>query len=91
MEDGPFKTELWLLFLSSSLLSRQWVSFDTVTITPTSKNGYTAIVVIVNHFTHLTYLHPVKDHTAEAVCEALMRYGVILAYLMSSGPILVAN
>jgi len=50
------------------------VGLDTVTITPTSKNGYTAIVVIVNHFTHLTYLHPVKDHTAEAVCEVLMRY-----------------
>ena len=30
--------------------------------------------MIVNHFTHLTYLHPVKNHSAEEVCDALIRY-----------------
>ncbi len=56
-------------FLKSEL-ARVVVELYTVAITPTSKSGYTAIVVIVNHFTHLTYLHPVKDHTAEEVCGA---------------------
>ena len=53
---------------------RHTVGIDTVTITPTSEDGYTAIITFVNHYTHFVYLYPVKTHSAREMCNAMMSY-----------------
>ncbi len=50
------------------------VGMDGLTITPPDRNGISYIHVIVNWFTKLVYLHPVKDHTAESAASAVLQY-----------------
>ena len=50
------------------------VGIDTLTITPTDKRGFTAIITIVNQYTHFVYLYPVKSHTAKEMANAIMSY-----------------
>ena len=53
---------------------RHTIGVDTVTITPTSEDGYVGIITMVNHHTHFVYLYPVKTHSAKEMCHALMSY-----------------
>ena len=53
---------------------RQVIGVDNLTISPVSKDGYKGVVVIVNHYTHFVYLHPVKSYDAESMAGAIMAY-----------------
>ena len=54
--------------------ARHTIGCDTLSITPTSKDGYVGVITIVNHFTHFVYLYPIRDHSAKEVANALMSY-----------------
>ena len=54
--------------------ARHTIGCDTLSITPTSKDGYVGVVTIVNHFTHFVYLYPIRDHSAKELANALMSY-----------------
>ena len=54
--------------------ARHTIGCDTLSITPTSKDGFVGVVTIVNHFTHFVYLYPIRDHSAKELANALMSY-----------------
>ena len=54
--------------------ARHTIGCDTLSITPTSGDGFVGLVTIVNHFTHFVYLYPIKNHSAKELANALMSY-----------------
>jgi hypothetical protein len=53
---------------------RSVVGVDTLTVTPPDEDGYSYIIVIVNHFTKFSYLYPTKNKDATSIAEALFSY-----------------
>ena len=54
--------------------NRHLLGVDVVPVTPHSKDGYTAIITMVNQFTHFVYLYPVKEANSRSMCQAIMAY-----------------
>jgi len=54
--------------------ARTAIGIDALEITPHSEEGYTHINVVVNLFTKLVYLHPVKGVTAMNLAESCWKY-----------------
>ena len=50
------------------------IGVDTLSITPESKDGYKAIITMVNHYTHHVFLYPVKKYDSESLSNALMAF-----------------
>jgi hypothetical protein len=53
---------------------RTIIGVDTLTVTPTDKQGNTYIVVVINLFTKLVGLYPVAKHDAPSTATAIFQY-----------------
>lgn len=53
---------------------RSILGVDTLTVTPTDKNGNSVAIVIVNHFTKLTAIYPKTSYDAISTATALFQY-----------------
>lgn len=55
---------------------RSLVGVDTLTITPTDKNGNNSVIVVVEIFAKWVSLYPASDKTAETMARALWQHAV---------------
>jgi len=53
---------------------RSRVGVDRLTVTPPDKDGYTTLIVVVEHFTKHVCVYPAKEYTAQSLAPALFQY-----------------
>lgn len=53
---------------------RSVVGVDFATVTPKDKNGFTCVLLVVEHFSHFPVAYPAKDYEAETVAVLLFKH-----------------
>lgn len=74
---------------------RSVVGIDFATVTPKDKNGFTCVLLVVEHFSHFPVAYPAKDYEAETVAVLLFKhfttYGMFDAIASDPGSAFMAN
>jgi hypothetical protein len=53
---------------------RRRIGVDHLSITPTDKHGFSAAIVIVEHFSHFCQAYPVKDYSEDTLAGILIQH-----------------